>query len=90
MFCRASAFKKARDAVLGSAGAHSIFRIAVERAVCCPREESGGGKADSQQGKKKEEATVLKAELTFVEAGGIETLIAVPTAGGWFRILSAF
>ncbi|KAL8270321.1 hypothetical protein Esti_005756 [Eimeria stiedai] len=81
LIAKASAFKKARDAVLGTAGAHSVFRIRVEKAVSSSPtrdKETGAGKGTAC----KDEATVLKADLTFVEAGGVETLISLPTSGG--------
>ncbi|XP_026191614.1 uncharacterized protein LOC34619606 [Cyclospora cayetanensis] len=96
---KASAFKKARDGILGASGAHSIFRLSVERALCFPREnlaaaerhpeEQGAKTHDGKEPYVKEEpkkctrqnAMVLKAEVIFVEAGGVETLIALPTEG---------
>ncbi|KAL8454059.1 hypothetical protein Emed_000557 [Eimeria media] len=81
LIAKASAFKKARDAVLGTAGAHSVFRIRVEKAVArAPKKGKATGAGTETACK--DEATVLKAELTFVEAGGVETLISLPTAGG--------
>ncbi|KAL8449347.1 hypothetical protein Emag_003637 [Eimeria magna] len=81
LIAKASAFKKARDAVLGTAGAHSVFRIRVEKAVVrAPKKDKATGAGTETASK--DEATVLKAELTFVEAGGVETLISLPTAGG--------
>ncbi|KAL8431445.1 hypothetical protein ACSSS7_005274 [Eimeria intestinalis] len=81
LIAKASAFKKARDAVLGTAGTHSVFRICVEKAVTsAPNKEKVAGASTAPACK--DEATVFKADLTFVEAGGVETLISLPTAGG--------
>lgn len=61
---RASAFKKARDKILGTPGAHSVFRIRVEKAHCL-RDEEG----------QSEQVSVTSADITFVEVGGVEALI---------------
>ncbi|KAL8427437.1 hypothetical protein Efla_003884 [Eimeria flavescens] len=82
LIAKASAFKKARDAVLGSAGAHGVFRVVVERAASCPPTQSKAACKEDKNKTLQDQATVYRAEITFVEAGGVETLISLPHAGG--------
>ena len=58
----------------------------MERAVCSAV-NIGDTTRNHLEGTEKQmtqTASVLKAELTFVELGGVETLIADPTAGSPF------
>lgn len=61
---RASAFKKARDRLLGTTASHSVFRIRVEKAHCLRHEEG-----------ESEQVRVTSADITFVEVGGVESLL---------------
>ena len=88
MRLRAAAFKKARDALLGAAGAHSVLRLCVERAVSHDLGYRRRGEDDIVKENEDHHVIVSKGELIFVEAGGVETLVASPSAGRKERTIS--